>query len=182
VNRLSRYQSEFFGRLREVLGESPDIRVEGDRFVFSSELLFASGTADLGERGRTQLVRFAATLRELAARIPDDLDWVLRVDGHTDRVPIRTARYASNWELSTDPATTAGRRGFRRVPPARSRQLANRAGAQPAHRVQADLALGRGLRVGRSWPEAEACGWAVRGLGAAATPNPVGRSAAHGAM
>ncbi len=101
VNRLARYQSEFFGRLREVLGESPDIRVEGDRFVFSSELLFASGTADLGERGRTQLVRFASTLRELSARIPEDLDWVLRVDGHTDRVPIRTARYASNWELST---------------------------------------------------------------------------------
>ena len=101
VNRLARYQSEFFGRLREVLGESPDVRVEGDRFVFSSELLFASGTADLGDVGRAQLVRFAATLRELAARIPDDLDWVLRVDGHTDRVPIRNERYASNWELST---------------------------------------------------------------------------------
>ncbi len=101
VNRLARYQSEFFGRLREVLGESPDVRVEGDRFVFSSELLFASGTADLGTEGRIQLVRFAATLRELSARIPEDLDWVLRVDGHTDRVPIRTARYASNWELST---------------------------------------------------------------------------------
>jgi chemotaxis protein MotB len=101
VNRLARYQSEFFGRLREVLGESPDIRVVGDRFVFSSELLFASGTADLGADGRRQLVRFAATLRELAARIPADLDWVLRVDGHTDRVPISTARYASNWELST---------------------------------------------------------------------------------
>jgi chemotaxis protein MotB len=120
VNRLSRYQSEFFGRLREVLGESPDIRVEGDRFVFSSELLFASGTADLGERGRTQLVRFAATLRELAARIPDDLDWVLRVDGHTDRVPIRTARYASNWELSTARAVEVVRFMIdQRIPPRR---------------------------------------------------------------
>jgi chemotaxis protein MotB len=120
VNRLSRYQSEFFGRLREVLGESPDIRVEGDRFVFSSELLFASGTADLGERGRTQLVRFAATLRELAERIPDDLDWVLRVDGHTDRVPIRTARYASNWELSTARAVEVVRFLIdQRIPPRR---------------------------------------------------------------
>jgi chemotaxis protein MotB len=120
VNRLSRYQSEFFGRLREVLGESPDIRVEGDRFVFSSELLFASGTADLGERGRTQLVRFAATLRELAERIPDDLDWVLRVDGHTDRVPIRTARYASNWELSTARAVEVVRFMIdQRIPPRR---------------------------------------------------------------
>lgn len=101
VNRLARYQSEFFGRLREVLGESPDIRIVGDRFVFSSELLFASGTADLGADGRQQLVRFAATLRDLARRIPADLDWVLRVDGHTDRVPISNERYASNWELST---------------------------------------------------------------------------------
>ncbi|RLA36442.1 MAG: peptidoglycan -binding protein [Gammaproteobacteria bacterium] len=109
VNRLSRYQSEFFGRLREVLGESPDIRVEGDRFVFSSELLFASGTADLGEQGRQQLLRFATTLRELEQRIPKDLDWVLRVDGHTDRVPIRNARYASNWELSTARAVSVVR-------------------------------------------------------------------------
>ena len=120
VNRLSRYQSEFFGRLREVLGESPDIRVEGDRFVFSSELLFASGTADLGEPGQAQLVRFAATLRELAARIPDDLDWVLRVDGHTDRVPIRNARYASNWELSTARAVEVVRFLIdQRIPPRR---------------------------------------------------------------
>ncbi len=120
VNRLARYQSEFFGRLREVLGESPDVRVEGDRFVFSSELLFASGTADLGERGRDQLVRFATTLRELAARIPDDLDWVLRVDGHTDRVPIRTARYASNWELSTARAVEVVRFLIdQRIPPRR---------------------------------------------------------------
>ena len=120
VNRLARYQSEFFGRLREVLGESPDIRVEGDRFVFSSELLFASGTADLGPEGRAQLVRFAATLRELAARIPDDLDWVLRVDGHTDRVPIRTARFASNWELSTARAVEVVRFLIeQRIPPRR---------------------------------------------------------------
>jgi chemotaxis protein MotB len=120
VNRLARYQSEFFGRLREVLGESPDVRVEGDRFVFSSELLFASGTADLGERGRTQLLRFAATLRDLAARIPDDLDWVLRVDGHTDRVPIRNARYASNWELSTARAVEVVRFLIaQRIPPRR---------------------------------------------------------------
>ncbi|MDX1594328.1 MAG: peptidoglycan -binding protein [Gammaproteobacteria bacterium] len=109
VNRLARYQSEFFGRLREVLGENPDVRVEGDRFVFSSELLFASGTADLGEEGRRQLVRFAATLRDLAARIPGDLDWVLRVDGHTDRVPIRNVRFASNWELSTARAVSVVR-------------------------------------------------------------------------
>jgi chemotaxis protein MotB len=120
VNRLARYQSEFFGRLREVLGESPDVRVEGDRFVFSSELLFASGTADLGERGRAQLLRFAATLRDLAARIPDDLDWVLRVDGHTDRVPIRNARYASNWELSTARAVEVVRFLIdQRIPPRR---------------------------------------------------------------
>lgn len=101
VQELAEYRSEFFGRLKQVLGDSPDLRVEGDRFVFQSELLFATGSADLGPDGRAQVRRLANTLKEVAARIPDDLDWVLRVDGHTDRRPISTARFPSNWELST---------------------------------------------------------------------------------
>lgn len=109
VNQLRAYQSEFFGRLREVLGDNPDIRVEGDRFVLSSELLFASGTDRLGAAGQQQLLRLANTLRELATRIPADLDWVLRVDGHTDRVPINTSRFPSNWELSTARAVSVVR-------------------------------------------------------------------------
>lgn len=102
VNELQRYRSEFFGKVREALGENPDIRVEGDRFVFQSELLFGSGSADLGQAGKTQLARLARTLKDLDAQIPDNLDWILRVDGHTDRVPLSgSGQFATNWELST---------------------------------------------------------------------------------
>ncbi|TVR99683.1 MAG: peptidoglycan -binding protein [Rhodospirillales bacterium] len=100
VQELARYRSEFFGRLRAVLGDHPDVRIVGDRFVFQSEVLFDTGSAAIGLEGRSQLERVAATLRELAAEIPEDLDWVLQINGHTDKVPIFTARYASNWDLS----------------------------------------------------------------------------------
>jgi chemotaxis protein MotB len=101
VQQLSRYRSEFFGRLREVLGDQPDVRIVGDRFVVQSEVLFAKGSADIGDAGKQQLARLAQTLRQLAAKIPADIDWVLRVDGHTDRDPISTPRFPSNWELSS---------------------------------------------------------------------------------
>ena len=101
VEELQRYRSEFFGRLREVLGERTDITVVGDRFVFQSEVLFASGSADLGVVGKSQLATFATTLLEIAEKIPDELPWILRVDGHTDRIPISTAAFPSNWELSS---------------------------------------------------------------------------------
>lgn len=101
VEELARYRSEFFGRLREVLGDRPDIRIVGDRFVFQSEVLFEPGSADLGEGGKTQIGRLADTLRELGPKIPADLPWILRVDGHTDKVPIHNIQFASNWELST---------------------------------------------------------------------------------
>lgn len=101
VEELEKYRSEFFGRLREVLGDRPDLRVVGDRFVFQSELLFASGSATLDPQGQAQLRQLARTLQEVAASIPPELDWVLRVDGHTDRQPIRDAAFHSNWELST---------------------------------------------------------------------------------
>ena len=101
VEELARYRSEFFGRLRELLGDRNDVRVEGDRFVFQSEVLFGSGSADMVGAGRDQISRLATTLKEIASRIPKDIDWVLRVDGHTDRIPIHTAQFPSNWELST---------------------------------------------------------------------------------
>ncbi|HEX6102517.1 MAG TPA: peptidoglycan -binding protein [Alphaproteobacteria bacterium] len=100
VEELARYRSEFFGRLREVLGERPDIRVVGDRFVFQSEVLFPSGSAQLEPQGREQLDQLAATLIDISKNIPPELDWVLRVDGHTDKNPIRTFEFPSNWELS----------------------------------------------------------------------------------
>jgi chemotaxis protein MotB len=100
VEELSQYRSEFFGRLRQLLGDRQDIRVVGDRFVFQSELLFASGSATLDPEGTAALRELAKSLREVAGSIPSDLDWVLRVDGHTDRLPIRVGPFVSNWELS----------------------------------------------------------------------------------
>ncbi|MCP3869606.1 MAG: OmpA family protein [Gammaproteobacteria bacterium] len=100
VNELERYRSEFFGRLRQIVGDNPVIRIEGDRFLLQAELLFASGTAELGEQGKMQLQELASLLVGLISTIPDDLQWILRVDGHTDRIPIRSSRFASNWELS----------------------------------------------------------------------------------
>lgn len=102
VEELSQYRSEFFGRLREILGSRQDFRIVGDRFVFQSEVLFASGSAQIGAQGQEQLQQLAGALREVAERIPADLEWILRVDGHTDRVPLSAASvFASNWELST---------------------------------------------------------------------------------
>jgi chemotaxis protein MotB len=101
VEELARYRSEFFGRLRQVLGDRPDIRVVGDRFVFQSEVLFSPASAELGEDARRQLQPLAAAIAELIPKIPSDLNWVLRIDGHTDKRPISTGAFPSNWELST---------------------------------------------------------------------------------
>ena len=101
VRELARYRSEFFGKLREILGNRSDIRIVDDRFVFQSEVLFDKGEAELGPAGKLQLIGFADTLAEIAAKIPKDIDWVLQVNGHTDKDPISTARFPSNWELST---------------------------------------------------------------------------------
>ncbi len=109
VNRLEKYRSEFFGRLRELLGDNPAVRIVGDRFLFQSELLFGSGSAELGEQGQLELMKLAGILRQVSTRIPQEIDWILRVDGHTDRVPIKTARFDSNWELSTARAVSVVR-------------------------------------------------------------------------
>jgi chemotaxis protein MotB len=101
VEELARFRSEFFGRLREVLGDRPDIRVVGDRFVFQSEVLCAPASADLGDDAKAQLQPVAMAIKELLPKIPNDLNWVLRIDGHTDKRPINTPQFASNWELST---------------------------------------------------------------------------------
>ena len=100
VEELARYRSEFFGRLREALGKRSGVRIVGDRFVLQSEVLFSTGSADLNPIGQEQIDKLAATLQEISDRIPDDLNWVLRVDGHTDSRPISTPKFPSNWELS----------------------------------------------------------------------------------
>lgn len=98
---LARYRSEFFAALREVLGTQEGVRIEGDRFVFSSEVLFDPGRATLSDAGRGEVAKVAEILRRVAGDIPESVDWVIRVDGHTDDVPIRNSPdFADNWELS----------------------------------------------------------------------------------
>jgi chemotaxis protein MotB len=101
VQELSRYRSDFFGKLREILGNRPDIRVVGDRFVFQSEVFFDSGAAVLRPEGRAELDQLASALLELEKKIPSGINWVLRVDGHTDTRPVTgNSQFKSNWELS----------------------------------------------------------------------------------
>ena len=100
VEELSRYRSEFFGKLRDALSDNPDVRIEGDRFVLPSEVLFSSASAQLDSQGVKEIATVARTLKDITEQIPADIDWVLRIDGHTDRRPIRKV-FASNWELSS---------------------------------------------------------------------------------
>ena len=100
VEELARYRSEFFGKLREALAGQRDVQIVGDRFVFQSEVLFPSGSAQLQPGGEKQLASVAQRLMEIGSRIPKNINWVLQVDGHTDDKPINNVIYPSNWELS----------------------------------------------------------------------------------
>lgn len=109
VQDLSRYRSDFFGRLREILEGRADVRVVGDRFVFQSEVLFDPGQADVQPEGLPDLDALAAAILQLETEIPPDINWVLRIDGHTDSRPISNARFPSNWELSAARAISVAR-------------------------------------------------------------------------
>ena len=100
VQELAKFRSEFFGKLSQALGNTQGVRVEGDRFVFQSEVLFPSSSTVLFGNGERQIIELAKTLKDIASRVPKEVDWILRVDGHTDDRPIKTAYYPSNWELS----------------------------------------------------------------------------------
>jgi len=106
VFELQKYRSEFFGRLQSILGDRQDIKVVGDRFIFESELLFDSGSAILQSQGREKLKQIGLTLKETTINIPEDIDWIIQVEGHTDKNPINTPQFPSNWELSTARANT----------------------------------------------------------------------------
>jgi len=101
VQELARYRSDFFGKLKEALGERADFQVVGDRFVFPSDVLFDSGSAELKPGATAQLDKLADALKEVETKIPPDIAWVMRVDGHTDIHPISTPEFPSNWELSS---------------------------------------------------------------------------------
>ena len=102
VEELQRFKSEFFGRVRELIKGRPEIRVVGDRFVFQSEVLFSTGSVEIGSKGQLEMVRLAATLMEIEKSLPTDIDWILQIEGHTDNLPVKNGQiYKDNWELST---------------------------------------------------------------------------------
>ncbi|QDH16359.1 peptidoglycan -binding protein [Swingsia samuiensis] len=105
VNQLQRYRSEFFGRLRDILKNQKGVNIVGDRFIFQSEILFPQGSADLTPEGKNEITTLAKTFKQVAQTIPQDVPWILRVDGHADKQPIHTA-FSSNWELSSERAIT----------------------------------------------------------------------------
>ena len=147
VQELQRFRSEFFGRLRDVLRGRDDVRIVGDRFVFQSEVLFAQGQADIAAEGETQLAQLAVALNQIAAEIPDDIDWVLQVEGHTDDIPVRAGRFADNWDLSTERALSVVRfLAGQGLPPNRL-AAAGYGEFQPLDRADSDEARRRNRRI-----------------------------------
>ena len=147
VGELARYRSEFFGRLREVLGDRSDVRIVGDRFVFQSEVLFPSASATLQDSGKEELSKLALTLLDISKNIPPSLNWVLRVDGHTDKLPIHTPEFPSNWELSTARATAVLEYLISQGVPANRLAAAGFAEYQPVDTGTDDAALAHNRRI-----------------------------------
>ena len=155
VQELARYRSDFFGKLREVLGARADFQVVGDRFVFASDVLFDSGSADLKPEAMPQIDKLADALKELETQIPEDIAWVMRIDGHTDIRPITNALFPSNWELSSARAISVARylidrgvppnrlvaAGFGEFQPLQAGDTRRRFGQEPPHRAETHRAL-----------------------------------------
>jgi chemotaxis protein MotB len=120
VQELARYRSDFFGRLRTILGNREDVHIEGDRFVFQAEVLFPSSSDIMNVEGSAQIDKLAAAIVQLEKEIPSEINWVLRVDGHTDVRPIASPEFPSNWELSSARAISVVRQLIHQgVPPNR---------------------------------------------------------------
>ncbi len=147
VQELQRFRSEFFGRLRDILRGREDVRIVGDRFVFQSEVLFAQGQADIGPEGQTQLAQLAIALNQIAAEIPDDIDWILQVEGHTDNIPVRAGRFADNWDLSTERALSVVRFLAEQGLPANRLAAAGYGEFQPLDSAESDDARRRNRRI-----------------------------------
>lgn len=148
VQELNRYRSDFFGRLREILGGRSDIRIVGDRFVFPSEVLFSSGGSELNESGKTEMLKVARALLQIGAEIPDDINWVLRVDGHTDNIPLSgTGRIRDNWELSSSRATSVVRFFISEGIPAKRLVAAGFGEFQPLEDEDTDEARAKNRRI-----------------------------------
>ena len=147
VQELKRYRSDFFGRLRELLKGRKDIRVVGDRFIFQSEVLFAPGDAQISVQGLVTMDELAKAITELSKSIPGEIDWALQVDGHTDRQPINTPQFPSNWELSTARAISVVRYLISRGVPAQRLVAAGYGEFQPIDRGASAESLLRNRRI-----------------------------------
>jgi chemotaxis protein MotB len=147
VQELARFRSEFFGRLREIIGDRADIRIVGDRFVFQSEVLFAPGNAELADAAKQQLDPVIAALKAISEKIPTDINWVLRVDGHTDRRPISNAQFPSNWELSAARAISVVRYAVSQGIPPNRLAAAGFADNQPLDTGAGEEAYRRNRRI-----------------------------------
>lgn len=148
AGELASYRSEFFGTLRKVLEDRDDFRIEGDRFVFQSELFFKSGSASLEDEGKKQLRVLAKTVKELRRKIPAKVPWVLRVDGHTDNVPVKdAARFASNWQLSAERAIAVVQYLIERGVPARRLVAAGFGEFQPVDPADTEKARRKNRRI-----------------------------------
>ncbi len=147
VEELQRYRSDFFGRLRDALGERPEVRIVGDRFIFQGEVLFAPASAELSEAGLRQVRALASVLAEVTPLIPPDVAWVLRVDGHADRNPIRSARFASNWELAAARAIAVAQMLIAEGLPANRVAATSFGDAQPIDQGDSSQALARNRRI-----------------------------------
>jgi len=148
VQELNRYRSDFFGRLREILSDRDNIRIVGDRFVFQSEVLFPSGSEVINPAGRAEMEKLAGALRELQDEIPPEINWVLRVDGHTDTVPLSgTGRLRDNWELSSARATAVVKFLIEHGVPANRLVAAGFGEYQPLDDGDSDEARARNRRI-----------------------------------
>jgi len=147
VQDLSRYRSDFFGKLREVLEGRTDVRVVGDRFVFQSEVLFPAGQATISDAGRTEMAKLATAIRELQSQIPDDVNWVLRIDGHTDKRPINTPEFPSNWELSAARAIAVTKYFVEQGIPAQHLVAAGFGDSRPIDSGETEEAFARNRRI-----------------------------------
>jgi chemotaxis protein MotB len=149
VQELSRYRSDFFGRLREILGDRPDIRIVGDRFVFQSEVFFATGSDEMNPEGAVEMDKLAEALLELNGEIPEEIPWVLRVDGHTDKRPITSTagRFRSNWDLSAARAISVVRYMIDKGVPSNRLVAAGFGEFQPIEAGDTDEAFAKNRRI-----------------------------------
>ncbi len=147
VHELDQYRSEFFGKIRELLKGEPLVEIKGDRFIFQSEVLFDEGSDNLGNKGVRELAKIAVLLLKLSSTIPNEINWILRIDGHTDKRPIFTNKFPSNWELSSARATSVARYLITKGVPANRIAIAGFGEHQPLDIGDSEFAYTRNRRI-----------------------------------